>query len=296
MISEMNVDLSIYELPEPENYYEGVHVASRPVTNNALCFVRRTRQALQQQHLSNRMHHRHVLLYASETGGIVSVEGKSVRVEPGEALLVLPHQFHHYISLDEDRLHWIFVTFELAQGGGSLRLLSHQPLKPDHACLKLWDELLKHWKKSEEDSRSETLPILDHLLMRLCLIAPKSRAAVAGNTEGAAPPNDWIAKVESLVIRSISEGLNLESVAQAVGISSRHLRTRFEEATGVSLRDYRSGYQLSRAIALMQNTNLRLGEIAELCGFNSQPVFNRFISRHAEQTPNKLRAELRSDQ
>jgi transcriptional regulator GlxA family with amidase domain len=141
--------------------------------------------------------------------------------------------------------------------------------------------------------KGELLPILDQLLIRLS----RSSSEAPGRTEAshpAAAPDDWIARVESLVIRSIREGGDLESVARAVGISSRHLRSRFEAATGVSLRDYRSGYQLSRAIALMENTDLRLGEIAELCGFNSQPAFNRFIRRHTGRSPNQVRQRFKA--
>lgn len=275
-------------LPEPANYYEGVGLSSRPISDNVILFLRGSRQALQQQHLANRLHHRYVLLYALETAGIVSVEGKSLRIGPGQALLVLPNQFHHYISLERDDLRWLFVTFELEKGEGSLQHLSHRPLSPDGNCQELWAQLVRVWLAAGRAHKGELLPILDQLLIRLS----RSSSEVSARTEGthpAAAPDDWIARVESLVIRSIREASDLESVARAVGISSRHLRTRFEGATGVSLRDYRSGYQLSRSLALIQNTDLRFGEIAELCGFNSQPAFNRFIRRHTGRSPNQLR-------
>lgn len=281
-------------LPEPTNYYEGVGLPSRPVSENALLFLRTSREALQQKHLANRLHHRYVLLYALETAGIVSVEGKSLRIEPGQALLVLPNQFHHYISLDRDELRWLFITFELRQGGSSVQHLSHRHLRPDRSCENLWAKMVEAWNADRPSDQAELLPILDQLLLRISRFALEAAAHATAAAQAIETPDDWIARVESLVIGSIREGRDLESVARAVGLSSRHLRTRFERATGVSLRDYRASYQLSRSIALMQNTDLRLGEIGELCGFNSAPVFSHFMRRHTGRSPNALRRELRS--
>ena len=76
------------------------------------------------------------------------------------------------------------------------------------------------------------------------------------------------------------------------GISERHLRTRFEKEMGVSIRRYKANYQLHRAAALMQQQGLPLGKVAELCGFNSQPVFNRFIRRETGLAPAAWREQL----
>ena len=76
-----------------------------------------------------------------------------------------------------------------------------------------------------------------------------------------------------------------------MGLSERHLRTRFEREMGVSIRRYKANYQLHRAAALMQQ-ELPLGRIAELCGFNSQPVFSRFIRRETGHSPSAWRRDL----
>jgi len=293
-IPEVNKVLKGCCLPEPTNYYEGVGLPSRPVSENAILFLRKSREALQQKHLANRLHHRNVLIYALETAGIVSVEGKSLRIEPGQALLVLPNQFHHYISLDRDELRWLFVTFELRQGGGSVQHLSHYHFRPDRYCENLWAKMVEAWSADSLSDQGELLPILDQLLLRLSRLASDAGAHSPFVSQISGAPDDWIARVESLIIGSIREGADLESVARAVGMSSRHLRTRFERATGVSLRDYRASYQLSRSIALMRNTDFRLGEIGELCGFNSAPAFSHFMKRHTGRAPNELRRKLRS--
>ena len=48
---------------------------------------------------------------------------------------------------------------------------------------------------------------------------------------------------------------------------------------GLSPRDYRSNYQFHTAISLIRDSTRSLSDMAELCGFNSQSVFTRFIRR-----------------
>ncbi len=75
--------------------------------------------------------------------------------------------------------------------------------------------------------------------------------------------------------------------------TERHLRDRFEQQMGLSLRDYRSNYQFHTAISLMRDVTRSLSEIAELSGFNSQSVFTRFIRRMADRTPRELYRQVR---
>ena len=282
--------LSKIQIPDPSNYYEGCDLPRRPVSRNQLIFLRTSRQTLQQKNVTNRMHHRYVLILALKTAGLVSVEGKSLWLEAEQALLVLPYQFHHFIQLESDDLRWMFVTFELDQGAASLQSLKHCPLTPDQDSLRIWAEMAQQWTSGDTVARAEVLPLLDQLLLRLTRLRGM-RPRSPNNQRENAVNDDWISKVESLVIRSVQEAWTLDEVAAKLGLSSRHLRTRFEAATGISLSEYRSEYQLNHAIALMQNSELSLGEISEISGFNSQSAFNRFVKNKTGQAPRALRSK-----
>jgi AraC-like DNA-binding protein len=241
------------------------------------------------------MHHRYVLMFALETAGLVSVEGKSLRLDAGQALLILPYQFHHYIRLESDAVRWLFITFELQQGEGALAGLGHRVLTPNVEMREVWMQIAQVWS-TDSISKRQVLPLLDQLLLMLSPLADHPVSSVHAGMLKRRVKDEWISKVESLVVRSIKEGWTLEEVAQRIGLSGRHLRTRFEAATGVSLSDYRSDYQLHHAIALMQNSDLNMGAIAESCGFNSQSAFNRFIKNKTGETPRSLMKKEESEQ
>jgi len=103
MISEMDGIFPSF-IKDPQSYYDGVDQPSRVICRNVIVFDRLSRQTLQQQHLANRMHHRYVLIRVLKTAGVISVDGQSFQLQEGDAVLVTPYQFHHFIDLESAQL------------------------------------------------------------------------------------------------------------------------------------------------------------------------------------------------
>ena len=296
MISEMaapqdSLDGFPSYIKDPKSYYDGVDLPDRVICRNVIVFDRLTRRALQQQHLANRMHHRYVLIRVLKTPGVVSVDGQSFQLNEGDAVLVAPYQFHHFIDLQSDQLRWLFITFDLEQGASMLADLSYRSLQPDRAAHRWWGEIAQLWVRKSSEHRSELMPMLDRMLTRLQ--STMAARVPGGDDVRMDSKNEWIVGIEALIIRSVREGWTFEEVAQRAGFSERHLRNRFEQQMGLSLRDYRSNYQFHTAISLMRDAKRSLSDIAELSGFNSQSVFTRFIRRMAELTPRELCRQVR---
>ena len=273
-------------LPEPRSYYRGADAPGRIRTRNAVVFLRTSRSNLQQRNFSNRVHHRHVLILVLETGGKASIDGELHALQPGTALLVLPYQFHHYVDLDSDKLRWLFITFEMEEGAERVEEIGHRVLYPGVEEQSLWRQIVRLWP--QPGNAAELLSTLDKLLVRLA----RKETPALGQPLREGPAGSWITRVETLIVASVMDGTTLPEVAEQVGLSERHLRTRFEREMGVSIRRYKANYQLHRAAALMQQPELSLGRIAELCGFNTQAVFSRFIRRETGHSPSAWRREL----
>jgi len=274
-------------LLDPPSYYRGADAADRIRARNAVVFLRTSRATLQQRNLSNRVHHRHVLILVLETAGRVSLDGGLFTLRPGDALLVLPYQFHHYIDLEQEALRWLFVTFELDDGAQRVAAAGNRVLHPEDDDRELWRSIVGLWeKRSGPGQAEELLAVLDQLLARLVAReAPPNRQRPAAR-------GSWIARVEALIAESVMQGGALREVARKAGLSERRLRTRFEAEMGVSIRRYKASYQLSRAASLLRQPELPLGRVAELSGFNSQAVFSRFVRRETGLTPSAWRRSL----
>lgn len=279
-------------MAEPASYYRGVDTSSRIRSRNAVVFMRDSKAKLQQSHLSNLSHHRHVLIFVIETSGVVSLEGGRLPLGPGQAVVVLPYQFHHYMDLQDDALRWLFVTFDVEAGEEELAALDHRVLRPDRRSLRAMERVVELWPGPEWPGRAaELLVNLDQLLIRLL--------AEGGDDARNLPPRQaptasWIARAESLVVRSLREGWTVSQIADKANVSERNFRTRFKAETGVSIRGYRANIQLHRALAGMKEAHLSIGQIAELSGFRSQAVFTRFMQRETGRSPSECRRLLRA--
>lgn len=289
--NERMVDYFPDRIEDPRSYYKGVDLPKRVICRNVIVFERLSRRSLQQKSVANRMHHRYVLVLVLKTAGVISVDGQGFQLDVGDAFLITPYQFHHFIDLECDNLRWLIITFELDEGKSILAELSYNRLRPDQLSHQLWSEIVQLWLASSSRCKAELIPILDRLLTRLHLGRIASRHW--GSEKNLLPGNDWIARVEVLIMQSVREGWTMGWVAQRAGISERHLRDRFERQMGISLRDYRSNYQFHTAISLMRDASCSLSAVAELSGFNSQSVFTRFIRRKSGRTPRQLCREIR---
>ncbi|MGE9271263.1 MAG: AraC family transcriptional regulator [Verrucomicrobiales bacterium] len=280
------------KLKEPRSYYEGVGQSNRILCDNVIVFERLSRRALQQQQLANRMHHRYVLVRVLETGGVASVDGQSFRLDVGDALLLMPYQFHHFHDLDSERLRWLIITFDLVQGQSLLAALSYHRLQFDPEAHAQWAEVVRLWTSDTPESQAELLPALDRMLVRLRM---RTSIGKLGADEARLNPGSrWVSEIESLIIQSVREGWTFGEVAERAGLSERHLRKRFEQQMGLTMSEYRSNFQFHTAISLMRDSSCSLSSVAELCGFNSQSVFTRFIRRRSGLTPRELSQEVRA--
>jgi AraC family transcriptional regulator len=289
--SRQIIDVFPHKLKEPTSYYDGVAQPNRVLCKNVIVFERLTRKALQQQDVANRMHHRYVLVRVLKTAGVVSVDGQSFRLDVGDALLLMPYQFHHFIDLDSDHLRWLFITFGLDQGESLLAELGYLRLQPARVHAQ-WGEVVRLWSSDDATDKAELLPALDRMLTRLQSLATISALGV--DEARLNPGNEWIAKIEALILRSVREGWTFKEVARRAGYSERHLRDRFERQMGLSMGHFRRNYQFHTALSLMRDSSSSLSAVAELSGFNSQSVFTRFIRRMSGRTPRELCQQIRA--
>ncbi len=89
----------------------------------------------------------------------------------------------------------------------------------------------------------------------------------------------------------LAKDLSIETLANVVHLSPRHLMRRFRAATGIGIAAHVQRVRLNEARYLLETTSLGLGTIARDCGFARRETFHRsFVgvfgvspSRHREE-------------
>jgi len=77
----------------------------------------------------------------------------------------------------------------------------------------------------------------------------------------------------------------VESVAEAVGVSSAHLRRLFRDSGAATPLQEFKRLQLDRAKQLLGTTTLGVSQVAEASGFGSASDFSRTFARHVGRAP-----------
>ena len=105
--------------------------------------------------------------------------------------------------------------------------------------------------------------------------------------ERAEPVEIW--KARKFIRQHSDDELSLTKVANFAHISANHLSEKFKEVAGINFVDYVARIRVGKARDLLQNSNLRISEIAFAVGFQSLSQFNRVFKKLTRQSPTQFR-------
>ncbi len=114
-------------------------------------------------------------------------------------------------------------------------------------------------------------------------------ALFARGTDKALP--EALAAMCSYVCDHAREEVSLSSLSARFGFSPSYVARLFRVHLGTTVSAYRNDLRLGRAYRLLLNTDLRVGEIAEDCGFPDLYYFSRLMKRRYGRSPRILRRE-----
>lgn len=79
--------------------------------------------------------------------------------------------------------------------------------------------------------------------------------------------------------------ISICEIAKQCGFSESHFMKLFKELSGISFNAYLVDYRLELAAKQLSETNYKVIDIAENCGFHNQSYFTRAFSKKYKQTP-----------
>lgn len=276
---------SLLKLEEPTDYFSGIGQNRLPTPTHVLLFLRETKTMLQQEALQNRSHHRFVLCFNLGTKGHVHIDNLALPFKPGQAVLILPYQFHHFSQLTAPRLKWLICTFEL-EPRTFLETMRNRLIDfSDRSGCSL-EALLQQWHRPQTELQNQQVQTA---LLSLLLSLKQDRQQTATDLPPE-PQDNLLRAVNRLMAEWRGRIVTVADIAEALGCSGSRLRTHFKEAAGISVGGYIQNYRLNRAMALLRTSNLSIADIAEEAGFGSPQAFSRTFKKETGQTPRNYRS------
>lgn len=98
--------------------------------------------------------------------------------------------------------------------------------------------------------------------------------------------------VENYTMEHYAEDISLESVASKLNITGGYLSTYFKEKTGMNFVDYVNEFRIKQAMSLLQQSEMKIQDIATATGYQSLSSFNRTFKKFSGVTPSEYRRLL----
>lgn len=101
--------------------------------------------------------------------------------------------------------------------------------------------------------------------------------------------SSYIEQCKDYVYRHYREKIYLDSIAEALGISSSYLSRLFKKETGISLQEFINDVRVEKAANLLTYSDETLSGIAEYVNFPTQSYFGKIFKQKMNMTPKQYR-------
>ena len=134
------------------------------------------------------------------------------------------------------------------------------------------------------------LPVLDRRMRPIGVMGILRRAA---EHESKLPVLESVAKAVIYIRKEFSRKISMLDLADSCGLSLRSLQRRFNEAFGISPKEFLVKTRVIEAMKLLEETSLTAAEIANRCGFVDASSLSANFKRRSGLTPTEYRSRQR---
>ncbi|SDD41859.1 Helix-turn-helix domain-containing protein [Paenibacillus sp. UNCCL117] len=99
--------------------------------------------------------------------------------------------------------------------------------------------------------------------------------------------------VMDYVEANYDKDITLDLIAERLGITGGYLSSYFKEKTGINFLDYVNDARVKKVIAMLEDTELRIQDIALRAGYQNMNSFNRMFKKFTGVTPSEYRRSKR---
>lgn len=252
------------------------------------------------------LHWHEELQFTLVTDGSVTmrVDGRMYRLEEGQAIFINRNLLHitselpedgRYISINfPDKLLGFFAGSRMEQdyvipytNNYRFPAIIFRPELPWQKAI--LDEL---WELQEILLKKEFLyeyKVSEKLVMIWLTLITNAQDQLQNPSRGYMRKQERMKKMLSYIHENYMKNILLRDIAAKANVSEGECCRCFKELIQESPNQYLLGYRISRAVELLNHTELSVTEIALQCGFNDTSHFIQYFKKRTKLTPNEFR-------
>ena len=104
-------------------------------------------------------------------------------------------------------------------------------------------------------------------------------------------PLDVVECAKVFITKHFAEDISLVGIAKAAYVTPNYLSYIFKLKTGMTPMHYLTAYRMKRAKMLLENTDLKITDIMQACGFSSSSYFSTLFKSEYGYTPTGYREQ-----
>lgn len=235
--------------------------------------------------LERGMTQRCIWQYTVSGKGILDRQGQSIPVYPGSAmLLTLPDEHCYYLPLRSSSWDFYYLMFSGTESYKLFKKLQSKygnivKLYPDGPTLQSLHEIILLRKANQLHSPYKIAEYTARFLYRMC-------EELEDTIENATMP-----KFIQQIFRRAQQSpmIELKDMLQIAPYSKVYFQSIFKKHTNMTPHEYLLKLRFQRAVSLLEDTNLTIKEISEMCGFDDVAYFCRVFKKRLKYSPKVFR-------
>jgi AraC-like DNA-binding protein len=230
----------------------------------------------------------HVLIYCVKGEGWYQIQEEKYTVKPNQ-LFILPANAGHKYGADNRNpwtIYWLHFTG--AQAGGFLDYLygnqNYSPLMvvPNEERFRLFEDIYAHLNMS---FNIDNIIYANNCLYHFLVSFRESVYKHAINEER----GDVVKHSIEFMKGHLEQNFTLQELAEQAGLSTSHYSAVFRRKTQNSPVNFFTFLKIQRSCQLLENTDMRVKEIAHQMGFEDPYHFSRVFSQFIGLSPRQFR-------
>lgn len=228
--------------------------------------------------------------YCAEGSGEIMIDHRTSILHKGQGLLIYPHIPHAYHALTSDWTMHIFgfqgpVCAELLKTLGMCESGVYHLSDPDIFEEHIQKLHMIYETKSKNKQLELSKECYAFLLDLSCCINQI-------NTAIPAQGNEIVRQIVSYLEENYAHTFSLDDLAEQIQLTKEYMCTLFKQSMQQTIVHYLMGIRINHArILLGQYPNLKVMEVARMCGFESPSYFGKIFKQIMGMTPETYRKE-----
>jgi YesN/AraC family two-component response regulator len=229
---------------------------------------------LKNYHFPLHFHRAFEIIYVNNGRLSISIDGKSYQVQKNDLVFIFPNQMHEFETIDFSEIMVILFSTELI---GDFHM-NYKSFIPNDNVL--------HAVNEPDCTKLDSIYSQKSFLYGVCaqLICQTSFAPVKQS-----PQTKVLYKILLFVEQNYSTDCTLKAVAKHLQYDYPYLSKLFVQLMKMPFTDYLNHYRISQACYILRNSNLTIGEVANLCGYSNLRSFHRNFQKITHQSPKGYR-------